>query len=247
MDMKSISQQILFLMAWGERFLPQIKELVADPYEYGRILPQGGRAVRRALRRLTVGHYLQKTGNRGGSSYKLSQRGREKVAELWPHFAKASWGKPQWNQKWRVVVFDIPEKYRGLRGVLRRFLKSVGFVGWQRSLWLTPFKIEEEVRAFLEASRLAEMAILMEATNLGMKERELADKAWNLAGLTHRYEELALECKQAEKVTRKIKGYFAKAVFGDPWLPEELLSKDLVKTRSNAIERYGELITNKPQ
>lgn len=35
-----------------------------------------------------------------------------------------------------MVIFDIPESERELRRTLRRFLKSSGFICWQRSVWI---------------------------------------------------------------------------------------------------------------
>ena len=33
-----------------------------------------------------------------------------------------------WDRKWRIVIFDIPERYRELRDRVRYVLKKAGFV-----------------------------------------------------------------------------------------------------------------------
>jgi DNA-binding transcriptional regulator PaaX len=33
----------------------------------------------------------------------------------------------KWDEKWRIVAFDIPEKFKTGRDALRRKLKEVGF------------------------------------------------------------------------------------------------------------------------
>lgn len=52
--------------------------------------------------------------------------------------------KPErWDGKWRVLIFDIPEKMRGLRELVRRTLFAIGFVRMQDSVWLYPYDSED--------------------------------------------------------------------------------------------------------
>lgn len=43
----------------------------------------------------------------------------------------------KWDGNWTLVLFDIPEQHRSYRDYLRKFLKKLGFVQWQRSVWVT--------------------------------------------------------------------------------------------------------------
>lgn len=56
----------------------------------------------------------------------------------------------KWDAKWRFVFFDIPEKRRSFRDVLRSKLKSLGFFQFQKSVWVYPFECEGEVRYLCE-------------------------------------------------------------------------------------------------
>lgn len=51
----------------------------------------------------------------------------------------------RWDQKWRVLIFDIPEYRRALRTTLRRQLHASGFMRVQDSVWLYPYPCEEFV------------------------------------------------------------------------------------------------------
>ena len=53
--------------------------------------------------------------------------------------------KQKWDGKWRIVVFDIPEKYRTARNVLRSKLKEIGFIIMQKSVWVCPYECEQEI------------------------------------------------------------------------------------------------------
>lgn len=58
----------------------------------------------------------------------------------------------RWDSRWRVLIFDIPEKRKGTRTEIRRILSSVGFARLQDSVWVYPYKCEEFV-ALLKAEK----------------------------------------------------------------------------------------------
>lgn len=52
--------------------------------------------------------------------------------------------KPKrWDGRWRVVLFDIPERRRGVRNRLRLFMQEYGFVRLQDSVWVYPYDCED--------------------------------------------------------------------------------------------------------
>lgn len=51
----------------------------------------------------------------------------------------------RWDRKWRIVIFDIPEKRKGLREHVRRMVSSMGFYRLQDSVWVFPYDCEEVV------------------------------------------------------------------------------------------------------
>ncbi len=52
--------------------------------------------------------------------------------------------KPKrWDKRWRVVIFDIPERRRSIRVRLRRFMEEFGFVRLQDSVWIYPYDCED--------------------------------------------------------------------------------------------------------
>jgi len=55
-----------------------------------------------------------------------------------------------WDGKWRLVIFDVPEKHKKAREALRRKLKDLGFVRLQDSAWVTPYPCDDEVRFLRE-------------------------------------------------------------------------------------------------
>lgn len=54
--------------------------------------------------------------------------------------------KPKsWDRKWRIVVFDVIDRQRIKREVLRGFLKRLGFYKLQDSVWVHPFDCKDEI------------------------------------------------------------------------------------------------------
>lgn len=47
----------------------------------------------------------------------------------------------KWDNAWRIILFDIPEKKRQYRDYLRKILKRVGFKELQRSIWVNPYPV----------------------------------------------------------------------------------------------------------
>ena len=52
---------------------------------------------------------------------------------------------PERDGVWKLVIFDIPEKQKYVRTVLRAKLKSLHFKKWQNSIWISPFALDEEI------------------------------------------------------------------------------------------------------
>lgn len=80
--------------------------------------------------------------------YQLTGKGRIKVIKsiLMEKLNKEA----KWNGFWWAVVFDIPEKRRNIRELLRRELKMMHFVEIQKSIWITPYNIEKELFILLK-------------------------------------------------------------------------------------------------
>ena len=59
--------------------------------------------------------------------------------------------KPKrWDNKWRVLIFDIPNYRTGLRDKIRHTLVAIGFVRMQDSVWAYPYDCEDTI-ALLKA------------------------------------------------------------------------------------------------
>lgn len=59
--------------------------------------------------------------------------------------------QPTKDGVWKLVIFDIPEKQKYVRTVLRAKLKSLHFKKWQNSIWISPYALDEEIEEELKS------------------------------------------------------------------------------------------------
>ena len=79
----------------------------------------------------------------GGLTFVLSDKGKLKA--LTYHFDTMKITERVWDNKWRVVFFDIPEKYRRGRDSLRNKLRELGFYELQKSVFVFPHECRDEI------------------------------------------------------------------------------------------------------
>lgn len=68
--------------------------------------------------------------------------------------AKLEPGRVNWDGKWRMVVFDVPEQARAVRNRLRSLLKEFGFYSLQASVYVYPFALNVQAVKYLEETGL---------------------------------------------------------------------------------------------
>ena len=107
--------------------------------------PRQVELVGRSYRRLIASGLLSSE----GKYLRLTPRGE---AELRKRAAGGySVRKPlRWDKKWRVLIFDIPEKQKELRDKVRNTLQAIGFKWLQDSVWVYPHDCEDFI-ALLKA------------------------------------------------------------------------------------------------
>ena len=95
-------------------------------------------SIRAARNRLTQLGLLQYE----GKMLRLTAEGEKKLRSLELHNYQIPKQK-RWDKKWRVLIFDIPEKRKTLREKVRRTLFAIGFVRLQDSVWIYPYPCED--------------------------------------------------------------------------------------------------------
>lgn len=95
----------------------------------------------------------------------LTELGRQKTIEF--DVDKLVIRQPaRWDKKWRLIIFDIPEKKRRARDALRDKLKELGFYELQKSVLVCPFPCFNELNFLIEFFEIRNYVRLAEASFL---------------------------------------------------------------------------------
>lgn len=79
--------------------------------------------------------------------------------------------KIKWDGKWRVVVFDIPEKNRRVRQALRMGLRMLEFKPLQKSVWVSKIDCVKDLRKYIRELSLSSYILVFETKDLGIMHR----------------------------------------------------------------------------
>jgi DNA-binding transcriptional regulator PaaX len=102
-----------------------------------------------AAGRLVAKGYATWTERDGKKFLRITQKGRKAFAFEQAKVALKN-NKRKWDRRWRMIVFDVPERRRRIRNRLRAVMLEVGFVRLQNSVWVYPYDCEDFV-ALLKA------------------------------------------------------------------------------------------------
>ncbi len=148
-----IQRKILLLLQAGLAL-----GLSGSPARYFRILQIAGKEWRaierdslyRAIRSLYQSRLVACKENADGTTTLiLSKQGREEVTTY--ELDTMVIQKPeQWDRKWRMVIFDIPEYLKDTRDVLRTRLKQIGMIELQKSVFVHPHPCDREIEFLAE-------------------------------------------------------------------------------------------------
>lgn len=140
------------------------------------------------------------------------------------HYLRTYFGfKKPWDGKWRMIIFDIPEKRREVRGKLRQLLFKLGFGRLANSIYISP--LDNLVATLAELKRLIgreNHLFSFEVRGL-VDNKNLARTAFKLEELAQRYETWIKKAQRTSEEFDILISYYDAILKSDPALPEELL------------------------
>ncbi|MBI4118656.1 MAG: hypothetical protein HY452_00115 [Parcubacteria group bacterium] len=175
-------QKVLLLIASGVGL-----SLAKSPKQYFRVLKEtgrewqkiNGRALTDAIRSLYKSKLIRERENPDGSlTIVLTDKGKKKAITF--NIDNMEIKKPKvWDKKWRMVLFDIPEKYKPIREALRKTLKHLGFYEYQKSVLIHPYPCQDEINFVVEYFNIRSHVRIVMA--IGLDNELHLRKIFNLA------------------------------------------------------------------
>lgn len=198
-------------------------------------------SVRAALGRTVRQGWLQNRRLGRRSFYALTPRGRLRV-EHGTGRVYALEHRP-WDGRWRLLTYTFPESRRATRDRLRRELAWLGMGPLAPSTWITPYDLRGHLAGFLEAHRLTPYVAEFTADHLGpSSDQALVARCWDLSAIAQWHEQFVEVFRpRCEALRRRLETgkrpadreafvekirlvhEYRKALYVDPWLPDELL------------------------
>ncbi len=163
------------------------------------------------------------------NQYRLTDKGFYALCLDFPFFRFL---KDQWDGKWRIISYEIPEKKREVRDRLRREMQGWGLGPWHRSFWLTPHPIIENLRQLIGGKEEEQYFQAFESDHVFGDREILIEKVWGKSNLDKAYRELfkkwhQILSTQEEKINKlkKVINEYVGLLKIDPGLPKELLGE----------------------
>lgn len=217
--------------------------LVPTTYKnlYGWVPPQYKRSnFYKTISRLVKTKEIKKTVERGEVLLVLTNRGLKTLARKFPLLKFA---KIKWDKIWTMTAFDIREVEREKRNFLRKNLLTWTFGKMQRSVYITPHPIAEDVAEWLQAHHLEKAAKVFRSKLILGDEKKLAEKIWKVSRLNKEYQKLLdqwernknIEGKGRGKLISKLKNRLLEIMVTDPFLPCKLLPNNWVGEKARKM------------
>lgn len=147
------TQKIIILLSAGVAM-----GLSRSPKQYFKILKSASkewkalneRSLRNSIRNLYKSKLIDAIDNPDGTTtITLSEKGKN--LSLTYQIDEISISQMNnWDRKWRIVIFDIPEKFKRSRDALTRTLKRMEFYQLQRSTFIHPYECKKEIDFVIE-------------------------------------------------------------------------------------------------
>ena len=157
---KSLNAYILLALEKAVDGYVRLEDLGHRSYRYTYGYPNVPTSqLSQAIKRLREkGFIKQDKINMGEVVLKLTDQGRDALG--------IEDNAEQWDGKWRIVIWDIPEQKRIIRNLFRRNLKKWGFKHLQNSVWTSKRNVYQKLMDYIKDLGIEQWVTVIEAEKL---------------------------------------------------------------------------------
>ncbi|TSD02831.1 MAG: phenylacetic acid degradation operon negative regulatory protein [Parcubacteria group bacterium Athens0714_16] len=125
--------------------------------------------IRLAIDRLQNKKYIKKYKKDGVDIVEITENGRKEVLKYKLDEIKIKEQK-RWDGTWRMIMFDIPEKHKSARDGLTLKLIRMGCAPIQKSVFVTPYECEKEIKFIGEYFGVSKYIIFLETDKISNED-----------------------------------------------------------------------------
>ncbi|MFZ2303695.1 MAG: hypothetical protein WAV98_02825 [Minisyncoccia bacterium] len=151
---RSALQKKIILLLWGglalgctsnpNKYFNVVREIHKEWQEIDR------NSLHRAIRTLYVSKLVETKDNRDGTLTLVLSKEGKRLALTYDIENMGIKEPSHWDGKWRIVMFDVPEKFKKTREALRMHFKNMGFYEFQKSVFVHPYHCAREIEYLME-------------------------------------------------------------------------------------------------
>ena len=181
---KSLTKEILFMAAAGpiilsSLFLPNAAQMLKPLIKWRKNWNKIDRhLIHDAIKRLNKKRLIELTQKNDNLYIEITKNG-QKLVKSFDYDDLVLLQLKRWDKKWRLVVFDIPEKKKKERRAFSMKLKNLGFYPLQESVFIYPYDCQDEIDFVCEFLSISQYVNYCLVETLDKKEGELR-KFFNL-------------------------------------------------------------------
>src|SRR3989344_6132325 len=99
--------------------------------------------LKQVLKRMQNSKYVEIVTQRGVPVVKITDKGKEKLLKY--DLQNLQLDQSKWDGRWRLIIYDVGKDKKRQVDTFRRTLNNLKVLRLQRSVYLTPFKCEDEI------------------------------------------------------------------------------------------------------
>jgi phenylacetic acid degradation operon negative regulatory protein len=145
-------------------------------------------AARAALSRLVRRGLLEVERQGRRASYALTEEAERVLTEGIQRIVAFGLGSPEWDGRWTVAAFSLPEQSRDLRHLLRTRLRWLGFAPLYDGMWVSAHDVGAAARKVLRELGVEQSTVLRAEVVEGPGGRP-PTAAWDLEELRQTYQD----------------------------------------------------------
>ena len=154
---------------------------------------------------------------------RLTSKGKKELIRDFPFL---SLQMKKWDGLFTQASYDIKETNRKTRKLWQVKLKELNFGQLQRSVYISPFNLSDDLCEFIKERKLEGKVYISRVKFIDIDLKELAYKTWSLKNLEKAYEKLLEEWEEGKLAPQEFLSSYFDLLFNDPHLPKDLLPKD---------------------
>ncbi len=183
----TIQTQFLVFTLFGDYILPRGGEVWTSSLLYLLgLLGVSERAARSTFSRMSRKGWLRAHRQGRRSRYSLTPRGRNLLQGGERRIFEPLY--TDWDGRWYVVIYSLPETRRDARHQLRQNLTWLGFGALSPGTWISPHDRRADLEQLLDELQVQQYVEMFVGRHLGhTDDRDMVRRCWDLDGLAEQY------------------------------------------------------------